>query len=133
MIWGCPPLFLETSILGPERKNKKKKRNCCTWGDMMCQDFVPPRCILTYLDPLLRALEMELLPCNHLLHQRLDMILLIFSEQPSSKGIRYKALIPSEKSQLSRDKDGCTPNSVPMVFIVFNLGILGDNLPINTH
>ncbi len=28
---------------------------------------------------------------------------------------------------------GCTPNSVPMVFIVFILGILGDNLPINTH
>ncbi len=28
---------------------------------------------------------------------------------------------------------GCTPNSVPMVFLVFNLGILGDNLPINTH
>ena len=28
---------------------------------------------------------------------------------------------------------GCTPNSVPMVFVVFNLGILGDNLPINTH
>ena len=29
---------------------------------------------------------------------------------------------------------GCTPNvRVPMVFIVFGLGILGDNLPINTH
>ena len=27
---------------------------------------------------------------------------------------------------VSRDKDGCTPDSVPMVFIVFNLGILGD-------
>ena len=29
--------------------------------------------------------------------------------------------------RLSRDKDGCTPNvRVPMVFIVFNLGILVD-------
>ena len=29
---------------------------------------------------------------------------------------------------------GCTPNvRVPMVYIVFNLGILGDNLPMNTH
>ena len=28
----------------------------------------------------------------------------------------------------------CTPNvRVPMVFIEFNLGILGENLPINTH
>ncbi len=28
---------------------------------------------------------------------------------------------------------GCTPNSVPTVSIVFSDGILGDNLPINTH
>ena len=28
---------------------------------------------------------------------------------------------------------GFTPNSVPMVFIGVHLGILGDNLPINTH
>ncbi len=34
---------------------------------------------------------------------------------------------------LSQGTIGCTPNNVSMVFIVFNLGILGDNLPINTH
>ena len=33
-------------------------------------------------------------------------------------------------SSNSRDKDGCTPNiRVPMVSIVFNLGILGDYNP----
>ena len=32
----------------------------------------------------------------------------------------------SHNRVVSRDKDECTPDSVPMVFIVFNLGILGD-------
>ena len=29
----------------------------------------------------------------------------------------------------SRDKDGCTPNSVPMVYLLCSLGILGDCNP----
>ena len=29
----------------------------------------------------------------------------------------------------SRDKEGCTPNGVPMVFIGVHLGILGDYKP----
>ncbi len=33
------------------------------------------------------------------------------------------------KTQKSRDKDGCTPNSVPMLFIGVHLGILGDYNP----
>ena len=28
---------------------------------------------------------------------------------------------------------GCTPNSVPTVFVVFSLGFLGITFPINTH
>ena len=37
------------------------------------------------------------------------------------------------KSEVSGDKDGCTPNSVLPWYLLCSLGILGDNLPINTH
>ena len=45
----------------------------------------------------------------------------------------WKVLVYFMKVEVNQGTMGCTPNSVPMVFIVFNLGILGDNLPINTH
>ncbi len=45
----------------------------------------------------------------------------------------WKFPISQNQRPWSRDKEGCTPNSVPMVFIGAHLGILGDNLPINTH
>ena len=49
------------------------------------------------------------------------------------QGCVFDAGNPSSwlSQHVSRDKEGCTPNvRVPMVFIVFNLGILGDE---NTH
>ena len=48
-------------------------------------------------------------------------------------GSHDNSYFPNFSRHDSRDKGTCTPNSVPMVFIVFSDGILGDNLPINTH
>ena len=49
------------------------------------------------------------------------------------KGLRL-LVWPIYQTTISQGSIGCTPNvRVPMVFIVFNLGILGDNLKINTH
>ena len=56
-----------------------------------------------------------------------------FWKHPDSKLSLFKSLENMSQCD-SRDKDGCTPNvRVPMVFIVFNLGILGNFNPLNTH
>ena len=49
-------------------------------------------------------------------------------ESPTNNYMRWRKTLEGALGEniLSQGTVGCTPNNVPMVFIVFNLGILGD-------